>query len=426
MTDEAKDLEANSIEAPDAEAIAGADVTAVLERAAAALAELHALDLERVGDDLLGEVALGTQHLRGRLEAAEARVLSRWDARACWRPSGAKSGAAWLAWKQHIPIQLARQRLRHARALRSLPAIAEAWAAGDIDRAHVGTLLGLRNARTAGAFDEQHQQLLDHARRLGFRDFRAVCDYWRMAADPDGAEQDAQHQRDARDMHLSQSIDGMWFGRLVLDPISGEILDSTLRAIETELFEADWAEARARLGTRPSLGDLARSPGQRRADALVEMATRALSTAPGARRPAPLFSVVVGLETLRGPILELFNRNVITPASAARYLSEADIERIVFDGPSRVIDVGAKRRFYTGAIRRAIEVRDRRCFHPSCDEIPQRPQIDHIHQAAKGGPSTQHNGRLGCAYHNQWRNQHPDDGDGGDGLAGGDRAPPQP
>ncbi|MDP1807810.1 MAG: hypothetical protein Q8K72_21715, partial [Acidimicrobiales bacterium] len=108
-------------------------------------------------------------------------------------------------------------------------------------------------------------------------------------------------------------------------------------------------------------------------------------------------------EVLAGPPL-LFNRTVITPGTAARHLTPADVERIVFDGPSRGIDVGAQRRFFRGALRRAIEIRDRTCFHPTCDENPQRPEIDHIHEAAKGGDTTQTNGRLGCAFHNRWRN----------------------
>jgi hypothetical protein len=36
------------------------------------------------------------------------------------------------------------------------------------------------------------------------------------------------------------------------------------------------------------------------------------------------------------------------------------------------------------------------------------PQIDHIQEASKGGPTTQRNGRMGCGFHNLWRNQHPD------------------
>jgi hypothetical protein len=79
--------------------------------------------------------------------------------------------------------------------------------------------------------------------------------------------------------------------------------------------------------------------------------------------------------------------------------------------PSRVIDVGAKRRFFRGALRRAIEIRDRTCFHPTCDEVPQRPDVDHIHQASKRGQTTQDNGRWGCGYHNRWRTTHPDPDD---------------
>lgn len=381
----------------------------VLDRAAKVLDELRAVDLDGVDDDSLSDAMLAMQRLRGGLDVAEARVLSRWDAQGCWRASGAKTGAAWLAWKQRVPIQVARRRLRHARALRTLPALEEAWARGDLDRAHVTTLLGARNARTAEAFEVDHDRLVDLARNNGFVDFTQACDRWEQIVDPDGAEQGADDDHAAREVHLSQSFGGMWFGRATLDPVSGEIVDTTLRLIERELFEADWAQAKARLDREPTICDLARTPAQRRADALVEMATRARTAPPGGRRPAPLFTVVVGLETLEGPILELFNRTVLTPGTAARHLTQAHVERVVFDSRSRVLDVGAQRRFFTGALRRAIEIRDRTCFHPSCDEVPQRPEIDHIHEASKGGPTTQRNGRYGCHFHNIWAYHHPDD-----------------
>jgi hypothetical protein len=110
--------------------------------------------------------------------------------------------------------------------------------------------------------------------------------------------------------------------------------------------------------------------------------------------------VVVGLETLKGRVLELFNRTQITPGTAAGWLTDAYVERIVFDGPSRVIDVGAQRRFFRGALRRAIEVRDRTCYHPSCDAPPEQLQIDHIHEHARGGETTQENGGPACGFHN--------------------------
>ena len=335
-------------------------------------------------------------------------MLARWGAQGCWRASGAKTGAAWLAWQQRIPIEVARQRLRHAKALRTMPTVEAAWAAGEIDRAHVVTLLGARTARTAEAFDSGHEALLDLARTSGFKDFKRACDHFAMVVDPDGAEQSAEDDRAARELHLSQSFGGMWFGRLTLDPVSGTIVEGTLRLIERELFDTDWAATKTRLGRDPMVMDLDRTPAQRRADALVEMATRARTAPTGGRRPAPLFTVVVGIETFTGPVLELFNRTVITPGTAAQWLKDADIERVVFDSPSRVIDVGARRRFFTGALRRAIEIRDRTCYHPTCDDPPEHPEIDHIHKASNGGPTTQNNGRLACAFHNRWRNHHPD------------------
>ncbi len=390
------------------------DIAALIARTAEVLAELRTVDLDGLADDTLSDAVLAMQRLRGGLDVAEARVMARWDAQGAWEASGARSAAAWLAWQQRLPMGVARQRVRHARAVRGLPALEDAWAAGEIDRAHLITILGACTPRTEHAFDLGHKALLDVARTSWFTHFKRACDHWQMAVDPDGAEQGADDDRVVRQLHVSQSFGGMWFGRFTLDAISGTIVDTTLRHIERELFDADWAEARARLGHDPLFMELARTPAQRRADALVEMATRARTAPAGGRRPSPLFSVVVGIETLTGPVLELFNRSVLTPGTAARWLTVAEVERIVFDGPSRVIDVGATRRFFTGALRRAIEVRDRTCYHPTCDDPPERPQVDHIHPAADGGLTTQANGRLACAFHNRRRNQHPDPDDGPD------------
>jgi hypothetical protein len=379
--------------------------------ASRALTNLQEADLDGLSADQLSELVLALQQVRGRLEAAEARVLARWDAERAWQPSGAKTAAAWLAWKQRVPIAVARQRVRHARAMRSYPEIEQAWRTGEIDRTHVVTLLSKRNPRTAEAFDRDHGALVEAACTRGFVDFKRLCDRWELFADPDGAERSADDDRAAREVHLSESFGGMWFGTMTLDPISGTIVDETLAAIDRELFEADWAEAKGRLGRAPLITELVRTPAQRRADALVEMAIRARTAPADGRRPAPLFTVVVDVATLSGPVLELFNRRTITPGTAAAWLTEADVERIVFDGGSRVLDVGRRRRFFRGALRRALEVRDRTCFHPSCDEVPQCQHIDHVQPYSAGGETTQENGRPGCSFHNERRNHHPDPDD---------------
>ena len=118
-----------------------------------------------------------------------------------------------------------------------------------------------------------------------------------------------------------------------LDPINGAIVAGELERLERELFEADWAEARALLGRDPGPGDrLARTPRQRQADALVDMAINSKSCPADARRPAPLFTVLVDYETLHGRICELENGTVVPPGSLLPWLDGADVERATF-GP---------------------------------------------------------------------------------------------
>jgi hypothetical protein len=380
-----------------------------------AITEVAEADLDGVPSAVLSEMVVDLQRQRARLEAAEARVVARWDAERCWEAEGARSGAAWLAWKTRVPGGQAHQRVRLAREVRGFPEIEQAWLAGEIERAHVASLLGCRTPRTEAAFERGHKELLDAARTMRFNHFRKVCDYWMQHADPDGVEDKAAEDDAATEVHLSQSFEGLWFGKMTFDPISGTIVNETLRILEQELFEVDWQEAKERLGREPMIFELRRTPAQRRGAAMVEMATRARTAPADGQRPRPLFTVVVGYETFAGRVCELWNGTVVTPGSLVQWLTEADIERVVFDGPSRVIDVGAKRRLFRGGVRRAVEVRDRTCFHPTCDEPPACGQIDHIVEASKGGLTTQENGRLACGFHNRLRNGRPDDGSD-DGL----------
>jgi hypothetical protein len=376
----------------------------VLDRLRAEIEALAGLDLDGVPPGVLDEAVGELARLGSMLDALEVKVLGRWERSGEWRASGARSAGACLAHRTGLPAQDCHRRLRQARALAELPKVAAAWAAGEIGAAHVEVLLHLCNPRTRAAFEDAQEGLLGLAGGESFRDFARDCRTWLNLADQDGARRRDGEERGCRRLHHSQSISGMWFGRWTCDPISGEIVETTLREIEDELHRADRAAARGRLGREPLGFELGRTREQRRHDALVEMATRARTAPAGGRRPRPLFTVVVGYPVL-GQVVELWSRHVISPAAAARWLTDAEVERIVFDPAGRVIDVGRRRRFFRGALRRAIEVRDRTCFHPTCDEAPRWPQIDHRHPAADGGETTQGNGRLGCDFHNNQRNR---------------------
>ena len=186
----------------------------------------------------------------------------------------------------------------------------------------------------------------------------------------------------------------------MLDPITTEIVFRELERLERELFDADLAEARERLGAGASLQDLTRTPAQRRADALRMMAERSAAKPPGAVEPRMLLQVLTGHETVER-LCELSNGTVVTPGEILPLLDRADVERVIFDGPSKVIDLGIRRRLFTGATRTAVQARDRQCVHPSCDIPAERCEVDHIQPYDTGGPTTQDNGRCLCKYHHR-------------------------
>jgi hypothetical protein len=293
-----------------------------------------------------GESMVELHRCLARLEAATTRAVAAFDAGGQWSTDGARSGAAWLAGRCKLAADSARRRVRLGRGLRHLPVAEAGWLAGEVGEAQVAALVRARTPATQDALAGDEEMLVGEAKRLGFEAFTRVLAYWCQQADPDGVEADACRQREARRVHLSQSFGGMWFLDGLLDPISGAVVDNALRRIEQELFDADWAEARERLGDAATVADLGRTPAQRRADALVEMARRAGAVPQGARRPEPLFIVLVGYETFAGRMCELANGTVVSPGSLVGWLDEAWVERVVFDSPSRVIDVGVARRAF--------------------------------------------------------------------------------
>jgi hypothetical protein len=324
-----------------------------------------------------------------------------------WGATGARHLVSWLAVRCGLSKPEARRRVRLGRALLSLPVVATAWRAGQVTAAQVAKLSSLHRGGSAEAFERDEALLVEQATTLRFEDFSKVADYWMGHADPDGTEEVAEARRARRDVTLHPSAFGTWLGSITLDEVSGAIVSGELRRIEQALFEADRAEYQQRTGHEaPPGAELCRTGAQRRADALVEMATRSAATRGEGRRPRPLFSVFVGYETLHGRICELAQGMALAPGSLVPWLREADIERAVFTPEGRV-EVGARTRLFTGATRRAIELRDRHCTHPFCDRPAEECQVDHITPWAEGGLTTQENGRLLCGFHNRLRNARP-------------------
>jgi len=379
------------------------DPAALFDLAHACLAVVAERDLTELTEAEVLEAAQASTAVAVLATAVQTAAAGRLDTSKTWQSSGAKSAGAWLAWQCRLPAKRANGVVRCARRLRDLPGTETAFLAGQLTLDHV-TLLASCHAADPEAFAAEEALLVGHATTLAFRHFERVVRYWLALHDPDGCERDAEAKHAARRVDCSRTIDDMVVLDALLDPVSGAIVARELKRIEQELFDADWAEARQRLGDAATAADLARSAKQRRADALRIMAERSAAKPADAREPRVLLHVLAGTEAVQR-MCELSDGTIVTPGQVLPLLRWADVARVIFESPSRVLDVGVRQRLFTGATRTAVELRDLECAHPSCHTRFEDCEIDHIVPYDEGGLTVQDNGEPRCPHHHRWRHR---------------------
>ena len=105
-------------------------------------------------------------------------------------------------------------------------------------------------------------------------------------------------------------------------------------------------------------------------------------------------------------LCELASGVVIHPGLIVPHLDRSQVQTFVFDGADKVIAASPQRTF-RGMLRRAIQVRDRHCQHPSgCDEPITHCDVDHRVAYTDGGVTAEANGHLECEPHNRKSDLH--------------------
>jgi hypothetical protein len=100
------------------------------------------VELDRIGDEIA--------ELSAHLDAGTARLLElirEFDARGGWN-TGCLSCAHWLSWRVGLELGAARERVRVARALGTLPRLAEALARGELSYSKVRALTRVATPET--------------------------------------------------------------------------------------------------------------------------------------------------------------------------------------------------------------------------------------------------------------------------------------
>ena len=322
----------------------------------------HIVELDRLGDEIA--------ELAAHLDAATARLLDlirEFDARGGWG-HGFRSCAHWLSWRVGLEPGAAREHVRVARALGSLPQLREALARVATPETEE-RLVAVGRAGTA-----EHVELI-------------VRGWRRMDRKAEAQETTRRHRN--RALHVYPDGDGMVVIRGRLEPEVGAVVMQALTAAREALSRRRRAED-VPAGTSVVDGSAeAPTMEQQQADALALVAEAALhrgmdSGAPDADAP--------GQSVLDG--------GARVPAGTSRRLA-CDASRVVMrhDADGRITEVGARTRTIPPALRRALQHRDKGCRFPGCGRL--LGQGHHIRHWAHGGPTTLSNLTMLCRRHHR-------------------------
>jgi hypothetical protein len=305
-------------------------------------------------------------------------------------PSGT---VAWLAAEQKLPWGEARREVRTALALEDMPATRDALASGEISGSTVRVLMEAREAHPR-AFTADEDDLVQRARESSATQFHREVDRWQAQVRSREQDRDrAERLHARRRLRAFPTTQGMVRVDGELEPEAGEGLLTALGAIQ---------DAWARSGGSPD----PRTPEQRRADALGELARNYLDSAgrPNVAGERPHITVTVDLPTLRGLEAngaELEHAGSIAAEVARRLGCDGSIRRVVLGPRSEPLDVGRATPVVPAGLRRAVVARDKTCRFPGCARPPAWTDAHHVVHWADGGRTALSNLVLLCRPHHR-------------------------
>src|SRR5881628_2871811 len=352
------------------------------------------VEFERLGDEIA--------ELSAHLEAATARLLDlirEFDTREGWN-TGFRSCAAWLSWRVGLDPRAARERVRVARALGTLPRLAEALARGELSYSKVRAL-------TRVATPETEERLLRVGRAGTAEHVERIVRRWRLTDRKAEAEETTRRHR-SRALHVYHNEDGMVIIRARLEPEAGAVVVQALAAAREARHQRPRGTDAVGGSAGPQYVDgspEAPTVEQQQADALALVAETALHRGIDPGTPGERYQVVVHVDAAvlvdaEAPGQSVLEGGAYVPAGTSQRLA-CDATRVVMrhDADGQITEVGARTRTIPPALRRALQHRDRGCRFPGCGRS--FGQGHHIRHWAHGGPTTLSNLAMLCRRHHR-------------------------
>jgi hypothetical protein len=330
-------------------------------------------------EELAREIATLSAHI----DAATHRLLEcirSFDESGGWHEQGAGSCAQWLSWRVGWDPGTARERVRVARALGTLPRIDEALRTGGLSYAKARAL-------TRVATPANEDRLLAMALTATGAQLERLCRGYRR-----GIEGEKAPMPEERSVHRRLLPGGRVKLELVLEADEAELV---LRAVDRA------REVRAEQAAPEGGGVSSETSWPSRADGMVKLAESFLTDHHVGGSAGERFQVMVHLDQ---EVLEADGAWSATLEDGTRVSAETfrrvacDCGLVAAGHDGQALNIGRRARSIPPAIRRALMLRDHGCAFPGCTHR-RFLHAHHLQHWLHGGATSLDNLLLLCSFH---------------------------
>ncbi|MEW6269253.1 MAG: DUF222 domain-containing protein [Thermodesulfobacteriota bacterium] len=397
-------------------------------------------------DELANEIAEVASHI----DAATHRLLTlirRFDEGGGWAVHGALSCAHWLNWRIGLDLGAARERVRVARALGSLPVLDDALRRGIVSYSKI-------RAMTRVADADNEASLLEMARHATASQLEKICRGYRRALTSLEPRPESLGEEELRRfVRVRDALDGMVCVEARLRPDEAAVVLRALDAARRLAWRAGGTVANRDRHQRGDADAITPSPAAdvsaetrttttvqapqsrhephpplARADALVAVAEAylrrptahpddATTRAAAGAAPAPVELVVHvdeatllaeprddGQPTSAEHHATLDDGTALSVATAQRLACDATIVRVQETADGNVRTLARRTRCISKALHRALRLHDDACRFPGCTN--RITDAHHIRHWAHGGATKLDNLCLLCRRHHRLVHEH--------------------
>jgi hypothetical protein len=360
--------------------------------------------------DSTAELAAQITELAGHLNAATYRFLkliAEFDRRQGWADNATQSCAHWLNWQCGIDMGAAREKVRTAHALESLPKLSAAMERGELSYAKV-------RAVTRVACPATEDILLSTAIYGTAQHVERLVRHYRRAKDAEELSREAQQQVN-RFLSYHWDDDGslVFKGRMPAE--AGALLVKALDVALEEVPILSVPVPNEPTDVSAETPNVKSPAAARRIDALGLVAESFLRHGLEAMKGGDKHQIVIHVDadTLRHSTAgrcEIEHGPSMAAETVRRLACDASIVSVIWPaasghsaaGPSQgdPLNVGRKTRSIPPALQRALNARDQGCRFPGCCN-KRFTDAHHIHHWAHGGETKLSNLLTLCRFHHR-------------------------